>query len=58
MNFFWQCHKSKGVTESQYVKAYERDEDREVTLNPNKPEEQQQRNIYINDSLNKKIESY
>ena len=46
MNFFRQCHKLKGITESQFVKAYERDEDREVRLNHNTPEEQQQSNIY------------
>ena len=58
MNFFWQCHKLKGATESKFVKAYERDEDRQKARNRNTPEEQQQRNIYINNSLNKKIESY
>ena len=58
MNFFRQCHKLKGATESQFVKAYERDEDRQITRNRNTPEEQQQRSIYINNSLNKKIESY
>ena len=51
MNFFWQCHKLKCVAESQFVKVYEKDKDREVTLNCNTPEEQQQRNIYINNSL-------
>ena len=31
MNFFQQSHKVEGVTESQFVDAYESDEDREVT---------------------------
>ena len=51
MSFFRQCHKLKGVTVSQFVEAYESDEDREVTLNHSTPKEQQQRYIYINDSL-------
>ena len=33
------------------MEAYESDEDREVTLNHNTPKEQQQRYIYINESM-------
>ena len=51
MSFFRQCHKLKGVTVSQFVETYESDEDREITLNHSTPKEQQQRYIYINDSL-------
>ena len=54
LNFFRQCHKLKGVTESQFVEAYESDEDREETLNRNTPKELQQRFIYINESLTQK----
>ena len=45
MNFFQHHDKLKGVTESQFVEAYEKDEDRKVTLNCNTPKEQQQRFI-------------
>ena len=45
MNFFQHHHKLKGVTESQFAEAYEKDEDRKVTLNCNTPKEQQQRFI-------------
>ena len=60
MNFFWQHHKLKDVTESQFVETCESDEDREVTLNCKTPKEQQQRYIhtyiYINKSLTEENE--
>lgn len=58
MNFFRQHHKLKRVTESQFLEAYESDDDREVTLNRNISKEQQQRYIHINESLTKRIQNY
>ena len=50
MNFFQHHHKLKGVTESQFAEAYEKDEDRKVTLNCNTPKEQQQGFIQLHSS--------
>lgn len=45
MNLFRQRHKLKGLTESEFMKAYRGDYDREVTLNHNLLKEQQQKYI-------------
>ena len=45
MNFFRQRYKLKGLTESEFIKAYIGDYDREVTLNHNSLKEQQQKYI-------------